>query len=77
MAPTNNCCTPSWGRPVPNVSTRKLALLETVTPDGNLDQKPHSESKFYFDKWQPTDSPLPSYIEEVSPLWTTPDTCPG
>ena len=28
-------------------------------------QKARSESKFYFDKWQPTDSPLPSYIEEV------------
>ncbi|WP_103029614.1 hypothetical protein [Salinibacter altiplanensis] len=28
-------------------------------------QKARSESKFYFDTWQLTDSPLPSYIEEV------------
>jgi hypothetical protein len=28
-------------------------------------QKARSESKFYFDTWHPTDSPLPSYIEEV------------
>jgi len=28
-------------------------------------QKARSESKFYFDEWQLTDSPLPDYIEEV------------
>ncbi len=40
-------------------------------------QKARSESKFYFDKWQPTDSPPPTYATETFPLWTTPDTCPG
>jgi len=28
-------------------------------------QKARSESKFYFDRWQLTESPLPDYIEEV------------
>ena len=28
-------------------------------------QKARSESKFYFDTWLPTDSPLPNYVEEV------------
>ena len=28
-------------------------------------QKARSESKFYFDEWQLTESPLPDYIEEV------------
>ena len=28
-------------------------------------QRARSESKFYFDRWQLTDSPLPDYVEEV------------
>lgn len=28
-------------------------------------QKARSESKFYFETWQPTEAPLPDYVEEV------------
>jgi hypothetical protein len=28
-------------------------------------QRARSESKFYFDRWQLTESPLPDYVEEV------------
>ena len=49
---------------------RLVAALRTHPSDGVRRfvlpyQRARSESKFYFDRWQLTESPLPDYIEEV------------
>jgi hypothetical protein len=45
------------------------ALREQPSPETRRFVLPYqsarSESKFYFDEWQLTTSPLPDYIEEV------------